>query len=80
MIKNKEVYWVTSDGEEPTQIFFTLGNAEWPKGTLLGDALVTQDDHETREQAEAVCNQLRKYGFGMAKEVFPIQTWVEELK
>ena len=53
-------------------------NAQWPEGTLDYQQNKTQDDHETKEQAQAVCNMLTQYGFGGDDIVYPIRTWVEE--
>lgn len=46
-------------------------NAEWPDGTKTNDA------HDTREQAAAVCDLLRTHGFGGFGKIFPLQSWVE---
>jgi hypothetical protein len=40
----------------------------------------TWDEHETKEQAEAVCRMLEKDGLGGERCHFPIRTWVEEIK
>lgn len=53
-------------------------NAQWPLGTLAFNEDCTQDDHETKEQAQGVCDMLNKYGFGGDGDVFPIRTWVSE--
>ena len=54
--------------------------AEWPKGTCDFSFNVTTDTHDTKEQADCVCRMLRNNGFGGEDEIYPIKTWVEELK
>jgi hypothetical protein len=55
-------------------------NAAWPLDVyrgMRGDGITT-DDHETRESAQAVCDALRKDGFGGQRLNFPLRTWVAE--
>lgn len=53
--------------------------AQWPAGTVTGagGTDITEDTHESKEAAEAVCDMLRQSGFGGDRSVFPINTWVE---
>ena len=52
-----------------------LSKAEWPKGTCPGDA--SDDTHDTRSQAQAICEMLSKQGFGGDRKIFPSRTWTE---
>ena len=54
-----------------------LSVAEWPKGTIpyLNDK--TTDGHDTKEQAEGVCKQLKLKGWGGEGKVFPLKTYTE---
>lgn len=57
-------------------------NALWPSGICFskyGDD-ISVDVHETVEQAEAVCRGLGRDGFGGARKVFPLRTWVSEVR
>ena len=50
-------------------------NALWPAGVCYskwGDNIST-DKHATEEQADAVCDMLKRYGFGGGRRVFPIR-------
>jgi hypothetical protein len=38
----------------------------------------TSDEHDTREQAQAVCDMLEREGFGGEGKMFPVKTWVEK--
>lgn len=40
----------------------------------------TCDEHYSEEEAEGVCRLLERHGFGGGEEVFPVKTWVEEIK
>ncbi len=40
----------------------------------------TKDQHETKEQAKAVCEALEREGLGGEKIWFPTKTWIEERK
>lgn len=51
--------------------------AQWPPGTISGGNDTSDDTHDTREQAEAVCQLLRRNGFGGCGQVFPVRTWTE---
>ena len=52
--------------------------AEWPKGqTCLGDRNITSDNHESQDQARAVCHRLERDGWAGEREVFPVRTWIE---
>ena len=52
-------------------------NAEWPKGSvsLPIDPPVSTDFHKTEEQADAVCDALRKHGLGGEGKIFPLRVW-----
>lgn len=57
--------------------------AQWPEGHFFfstGDKNTTEDTHATKEQAEAVCEILRREGLGGERIHFPVKTWVEEVK
>ncbi len=49
--------------------------AEWPSDSDVGRS---EDEHDTRRQAEAVCERLERDGLGGMGQVFPLRTWVEE--
>lgn len=54
--------------------------AVWPDTIKVGNVIgknESDDTHYCEEQAEAVCNLLRKHGFGGDGKVFPISTRVE---
>lgn len=46
--------------------------AQWPDGTT------SEDQHDTRAQAEGVCTLLKREGFGGERRVFPTRTEVRE--
>lgn len=53
-------------------------HAQWPLEVYLGmygDGIST-DTHNTREGALAVCDGLRREGFGGQREHFPLRVWV----
>jgi hypothetical protein len=50
--------------------------ARWPAGVMGNREQNSMDEHDTREQAEAVCRMLERDGFGCAGTIFPIATWV----
>lgn len=53
-------------------------NALWPKGVCsskYGDN-ISIDTHSTKEQAEGVCEGLKREGFGGQREHFPLKVWV----
>lgn len=41
---------------------------------------ITRDQHDTLEQAQAVCEILENEGLGGEKIHFPVKTWIEEWK
>ena len=51
--------------------------ARWPHSD---DTHMTVDKHDTKEQAEAVCKRLGEEGWGGEGKIFPIKTWVEEIR
>lgn len=51
--------------------------ALWPKGTFDSLNNLTSDEHDTREQAKAVCQLLHENGAGGDKQSFPLKAWVE---
>jgi hypothetical protein len=54
--------------------------AEWDKSIPgFHTCGVTEDEHETKEQAEAVCRMLKREGLGGEGRFYPIRTWVEEI-
>jgi hypothetical protein len=52
--------------------------AEWPPGHIIGaePPNTTHDYHATKEQAEAVCDMLRRDGLGGERCHFPVRVWV----
>ena len=54
-------------------------NAVWPV-TLRVPNSHSDDTHDTREQAEAVCFKMRHEGFGGSGIAFPLYTWVEKVE
>lgn len=53
--------------------------AKWEEGHFYYCDDTTTDEHETKEQAEAVCKRLEKEGLGGERCHFPIKTWVERI-
>jgi hypothetical protein len=53
-------------------------HAEWPEPNH--GVQFSEDTHDTREQAQSVCDMLQREGLGGEGKVFPIQTWVTEIK
>jgi hypothetical protein len=54
--------------------------AQWDKNQVkyLGNVdNISEDTHDTKEQAEAVCRLLERDGFGGNGKFFPIRTWTE---
>jgi len=54
--------------------------AQWKKEDFeyFGNKdLISEDTHDTKEQAEAVCRLLERDGFGGNGKFFPIRTWTE---
>ena len=39
---------------------------------------ITSDEHDTKEQAQAVCDILKREGYGGDRKMFPVETWIEE--
>lgn len=50
--------------------------ASWPPESGIG---ISEDEHDTREQAEAVCRMLARNGLGGQRVHFPIATTVKEV-
>lgn len=53
--------------------------AEWDSAHGFCDNKTT-DDHDTEEQAKAVCAMLRRDGLGGERIHFPKRAWIEDLK
>lgn len=53
--------------------------AKWPRTPGYLDITQSTDEHDTKEQAEAVCRILRRVGFGGERKVFPLEVWTEEI-
>lgn len=49
--------------------------AIWPKSSGIG---ISTDEHDTKEQAQVVCQMLHKNGLGGDGEVFPTHVGVIE--
>jgi hypothetical protein len=57
--------------------------AVWPAGTITAggtDLDGSSDEHDTFDQAEAVCDMLNRDGFGGEGKIFPLRTYVEPVK
>jgi hypothetical protein len=55
--------------------------AKWPKKVITGnDEGLSKDKHATEEQALAVCEALKKEGLGGERQIFPLVTYVREIK
>lgn len=54
--------------------------ARWPVTLGFLENQVTTDTHATREQADAVCQMLKRDGLGGEGRIFPEETWTEEVK
>ncbi len=51
-----------------------------PEPISLGNTANRSDDwHTLQDEASAVCQRLRRQGFGGNRRVFPLTTWVEEV-
>ena len=56
-------------------------NARWPRmDAELNNALETSDEHDTRSQAQGVCDLLMRHGYGGDGKMFPTTTWVGEVE
>ncbi len=56
--------------------------AVWPDAIKVGNIEgknESVDTHNSKEAAEAVCNMLKKHGFGGEGKVFPISVRVEKI-
>lgn len=53
--------------------------ARWPVTLGFLNNQVTTDTHDTREQADAVCQMLSRDGLGGEGRIFPEETWTEEV-
>lgn len=59
--------------------YFT-SKASWPNDSGVQDEYgrhESSDLHDTKEQAQAVCDRLMKEGLGGERKIFPVCTWVE---
>lgn len=53
-------------------------NAKWPRmDAEYSNSEMTSDEHDSYEQAKAVCDMLDRDGFGGEGKMFPVKTWVE---
>lgn len=53
--------------------------ARWPDDTVafsMNGTQITTNDHNSEEEAQAVCNMLERDGFGGDEKIFPVETWV----
>lgn len=57
-------------------------NAQWPLDVYRGmDCTgISTDTHRTKAGAQAVCDMLRREGFGGERKHFPIRVWVSEVR
>ena len=55
-------------------------NVRWPKGQFPFGNDVSTDKHRDKESAQCVCDALEKEGWGCEGRVFPVKTWVSEIK
>lgn len=71
-----------SAGKDAAVGFYSC--AQWPDGLLsfayLDHDNTTRDRHDTQEQAQGVCNLLRRHGLGGERIHFPVRTWTEPIK
>jgi len=54
-------------------------HARWPENTIafsMNGTQITTDNHNSEEEAQAVCNILEREGYGGNDKVFPVETWV----
>lgn len=55
--------------------------AKWPKEVSTGnDPNLSTDKHATEEQALSVCEALEREGLGGMRQIFPLVTYVREVK
>ena len=56
--------------------------ALWPTGSIVQKRAndITTDYHATKNAALAVCRMLDRIGLGGDRRIFPVKTWVEEIK
>jgi len=54
--------------------------SRWPVTLGFLENQLTTDTHDTREQADAVCQMLKRDGLGGEGRIFPEETWIEEVK
>ena len=52
------------------------GSERWTSNAVWPDGETSTDEHDTEEQARAVCRILRRDGMGGLREIFPKKTWV----
>lgn len=66
---------------EPSLTFYS-SCAQWPPEvyTDANGNNVTFDDHSNYDRAAAVCDRLKREGFGGEGKHFPIRTWVTETR
>lgn len=57
-------------------------NAQWPLDVYRGmdGNGISTDTHRTKADAQAVCDILRREGFGGERKNFPIRVWVSEVR
>lgn len=53
--------------------------AEWPSDCCPSIGNYSQDSHDSKETAEAICRVLLIGGFGGDGKFFPVRTWVEPI-
>ncbi len=55
--------------------------AKWPEEVSTGNSDgLSKDKHVTEEQALAVCEALEREGLGGERQIFPLVTYVREIK
>ena len=59
-----------------------ISHARWPADVYTGidGTSISKDKHGTPEEAHAVCERLKRDGFGGEGKHFPISTWVLEVE
>lgn len=54
--------------------------AKWPAGTCdWHPENLSEDEHDSKEFAFAICKRLHNHGFGGEEKIFPLETWVDEV-